>query len=608
MALRIEDYALIGDCEAAALVGKDGSIDWLCWPRFDSEACFASLLGTPEHGRWLIGPCNSDCRVKRRYRDDTLILETRFEDGDGAVTLIDFMPLRSMHSDIVRLVVGERGRMTMRTEFVVRFGYGRIVPWVTKLEDKTLRAIAGPDMVVLRTPVRLIGQDMKHIAEFSVAAGETVPFVLTYGPSHLAPPDPLDIEVALIETESFWTKWADKCKHEGYCSDAVMRSLITLKALTYWPTGGLVAAPTTSLPEQLGGVRNWDYRFCWLRDATLTLLALMNAGYYEEAHAWRQWLLRAVAGSPQQIQIMYGIAGERRLSEWNVPWLPGYEGSEPVRIGNDAHVQLQLDAFGELMDALHQARLGGIAPSESGWELQLAVLDHLEQMWSQPDKGIWEMRSEPRHFTYSKVMAWAAFDRAIKSAQKYGLNGPVDRWRALAAEIKAEVCARGFDTALGTFVQAYDSKQLDASLLLLPSIGFLPADDERIRGTIRAIEQRLLVNGFVIRYDTENVSDGLPAGEGAFLACSFWLVDAYILQGRYEDARRLFDRLVGLRNDVGLLSEEYDPRSGRLVGNFPQAFTHVGLINSALNLSRAGKPAEQRAQTRTEGASAAAAD
>jgi GH15 family glucan-1,4-alpha-glucosidase len=597
MALRIEDYALIGDCEAAALVGKDGSIDWLCWPRFDSDACFAALLGTSEHGRWLVGPRDAKARITRHYRDNTLILETRFENSDGAATLIDFMPPRGTHSNIVRLVVGEHGRMDMCTEMLLRFGYGAVVPWVTKLEDKTLRAIAGPDMVVLRSPVGLVGRDMKHIGEFTVAAGETVPFVMTYGPSHLPPPDPLDFDAALKETEAFWTEWAKKCKHEGYCTDGVLRSLITLKALTYWPTGGIVAAPTTSLPEQLGGVRNWDYRFCWLRDATLTLLALMNGGYYEEAQAWREWLIRAVAGSPQQLQIMYGIGGERRLTEWEAPWLPGYDGSKPVRIGNAAHVQLQLDAYGEVMDALHQARLGGIAASDSGWELQRAMLDHLEKVWHQPDEGIWEVRSGPKHFTYSRVMAWAAFDRAVQSADKFNLKGPIDRWRALAAKIKEEVCARAYDADLGSFVQSYGSTHLDASLLLLPSVGFLPPDDPRVRGTVTAIEQRLMVDGFVMRYDSENVQDGLPGGEGAFLACSFWLVDAYVMQGRQKDARRLFERLLTLRNDVGLLSEEYDQGAHRLVGNFPQAFTHVALVNSALNLSRAEKPVEQRSQS-----------
>jgi GH15 family glucan-1,4-alpha-glucosidase len=600
MALRIEDYALIGDCEAAALVGNDGSIDWMCWPRFDSDACFASLLGTPEHGRWLIGPQDAAARVTRRYRHNTLILETRFETADGAVKLVDFMPPRDSHSNVVRLVVGERGRVAMRTELVLRFGYGAIIPWVTRLDDGTLRAVAGPDMVVLRTPVQLKGQNMHTVGDFTVGAGETVPFAMTYAPSHLPVPPPLDLEAVVTDTDAFWTEWAKRCRPAGPYSDIVVRSLITLKALTYWPTGGIVAAPTTSLPEQLGGVRNWDYRFCWLRDATLTLLALMSAGYYDEAQAWREWLLRAAAGSPQQLQIMYGIAGERRLTEWEIPWLPGYEKSCPVRVGNEAHVQLQLDAYGEVMDALHQARLGGLAASESGWALQLALLDHLERVWPQPDEGIWEVRGGRAQFTYSKAMAWAAFDRGIKSAEKFGLDGPIDRWRAVAREIKDEVCARGFDADMGSFVQSYGSKQLDASLLLLPAIGLLPAGDPRVRGTVEAIERRLLVDGFVMRYDTAQSCDGLPPGEGAFLASSFWLVDAYVLQGRWQDARSLFDRLVALCNDVGLLSEEYDQGAQRLVGNFPQAFTHVALVNSALNLSRAAKPAEQRAQTGTE--------
>src|SRR6266852_3148372 len=430
MSSRIEDYALIGDCEAAALVGRNGSIDWLCWPRFDSDACFAALLGFEEHGRWKIAPRDDTARVSRRYRPNTLILETRFECSEGAATLVDFMPVGDGSSNLIRLVVGERGRVTMCTELVLRFGYGAIVPWVTRLDDGTLRAIAGADMVVLRTPVHLKGQNMRTVGEFTVAAGETVPFVLTYAPSHVPPPAPLNPETALEGTESFWTGWSKKCQPTGHCSDAVVRSLITLKALTYWRTGGIVAAPTTSLPEQLGGVRNWDYRFCWLRDATLTLLALMNAGYSDEAQSWRDWLLRAVAGSPEQVQIMYGLSGERRLTEWEVPWLSGYEGAAPVRIGNAAHGQLQLDVFGEVMDALHQARRSGWAASESGWAMQRAFLDHLERIWPEPDEGIWEVRGARRHFTYSKVMAWVAFDRAIRSAQQFGLDGPLDRWRA----------------------------------------------------------------------------------------------------------------------------------------------------------------------------------
>jgi GH15 family glucan-1,4-alpha-glucosidase len=595
MPSRIEDYALIGDCEAAALVGRDGSLDWLCWPRFDSDACFAALLGSNEHGRWLIAP-RAKAQVSRRYRANTLILETRFETDEGAVKLVDFMPLRGGNSNVVRLVVGEKGRVAMKMELVIRFGYGEVVPWVTRLDDGTLRAIAGPDMVVLRTPVELIGRDMKTLAEFTVSGGETVPFVLTYGPSHLEVPKPLAIDAALEQTGTFWIDWSNKCRQSGALGDMIVRSLITLKALTYWPTGGIVAAPTTSLPEHLGGVRNWDYRYCWLRDATLTLLALIDAGYIEEALAWREWLLRAAAGSPKQLQIMYGIGGERRLNEWEVPWLPGYEGAAPVRVGNAAHRQLQLDVFGEMMDALHHARSHGLAPSESGWAMQIVLLDQLAKIWPEPDEGIWELRIGRRHFTYSKVMAWVAFDRAVKSAETFGLEGPVDQWREIAMQIHEDVTRFGYDPELGSFVQSYGSKHLDASLLLLPMVGFLPHNDARVRGTLQAIERELLVDGFVLRYNTGATRDGLPPGEGAFLACSFWLVDAYILQNRWDDARRLFDRLCALRNDVGLLSEEYDPRAGRLVGNFPQAFTHIALLNSALNLAQTAQRAEQRSE------------
>ena len=607
MSSHIEDYALIGDCEAAALVARNGSLDWLCWPRFDSDACFAALLGSEEHGHWQIAPRDDGARITRRYRPNTLILETRFECSEGVVTLVDFMPMQGTHSSVVRLVVGERGRVSMDTKLVLRFGYGAIVPWVTRLDDGALRAVAGPDMVVLRTPVHLTGQNLTTVGKFTVGAGEAVPFVLTYENSHLPPPARLDPRAALAETESFWTAWTKKCRPPGHCSDAVLRSLITLKALTYWPTGGIVAAPTTSLPECLGGVRNWDYRFCWLRDATLTLIALMDAGFYDEAQSWREWLLRAIAGSPDQAQIMYGIAGERRLTEVELPWLPGHQGSAPVRVGNAAHSQLQLDTFGEVMDALHQARCKGIASSESGWALQQSFLSHLERIWTEPDEGIWETRGGPQHFTYSKVMAWVAFDRAIKSAEQFGLEAPLDRWRQLAAAIHADVCRRGFDRELGSFVQSYGSKHLDASLLLLPLVGFLPPDDPRVRGTLQAIERRLLVDGFVLRYDTAATDDGLPPGEGAFLACSFWLVDAYTAQERWQDARRMFERLLGLRNDVGLLSEEYDPRTGRLVGNFPQAFTHVGLVNSAFNLTQLEAPEEHRAEPAAEGVAASAA-
>jgi GH15 family glucan-1,4-alpha-glucosidase len=591
----LEEYALIGDCETAALVSNAGSIDWLCWPRFDSGACFAALLGGPEHGRWLIAPAQDARRTFRRYRQNTLILETGLETSEGAVTLIDFMPPRGRNSDIVRLVRGDRGHVRMRTELVLRFDYGRTVPWVNRLADGTFRAIAGPDMVVLHTPIALQGKDLTTVAEFDVTAGDTIPFVLTHGASHLDPPEPIVPHSSLAHTEEFWTEWADQNESRGEWSDAVLRSLITLKALTYAPTGGIVAAPTTSVPEQLGGTRNWDYRFCWLRDATLTLLALMNAGYYDEACAWRDWLLRAAAGAPGQLQIMYGLAGERRLTEYEVPWLPGYENSRPVRLGNAAHGQLQLDVFGEVMDALHQARGGGLDSGEADWAFQRALLAHLEKTWDEPDEGIWEVRGGRRHFTHSKVMAWVALDRGVRAIETHGLAGPLDRWRQLRKRIHADVCEQGFNREIGSFVQSYGSRELDASLLLLPTMGFLPASDPRIRGTIEAIERRLFVDGFLLRYDTHTSDDGLPEGEGAFLACSFWLADAYVLVGRTADARRLFERLLTLRNDVGLLAEEYDTRAHRLVGNFPQAFSHVALVNTAHNLARATKPAEQRA-------------
>jgi len=605
MAARIEDYAMIGDCRTAALVARDGSIDWLCCPRFDSEACFAALLGTPEHGRWLIAPRES-ARVTRRYRPNTLVLETHFETNEGAVTLVDFMPFRDSQSTIVRLVVGTRGSVKMRTELILRFGYGAIVPWVSRLEDGALRAIAGPDMVIVHTPVHLRGENLTTVGEFVINREETISFVLSYLPSHRPLREPFDPIRALTDTETFWRDWSAKCRPAGPWTDAVARSMITLKALTYEPTGGIVAAPTMSLPEKLGGVRNWDYRYCWLRDATLVLLGAMHAGYFEEAQAWREWLLRAVAGSPDQLQIMYGIGGERRLSEWTASWLPGYENSAPVHVGNAAYSQLQLDVFGEIMDVHHQARRGGLSTNESGWAAQLAFLDHLKQVWQQPDEGIWEVRGMRRHFTHSKVMAWVAFDRAIKSAETFGLEGPVEEWRKLRQTICDEVCAKGFDSELGSFVQFYGSKELDASSLL-PSVGFLPISDPRVESTIAAIERRLLRGGFVMRYDSGEFDDGLPPGEGAFLACSFWLVDVYALQGRVADAERLFRRLIGLRNDVGLLSEEYDPRAKRFVGNFPQAFSHVALILSAYNLTRVEKPVEQRAQAEYQPPEAVAA-
>ena len=595
MSTPLEDYAIIGDCETAALVSRAGSIDWLCWPRFDSGACFAALLGTPEHGRWLIEAVDQHSRLSRRYRPNTLILETTIETSEGTVTVVDFMPPRGKNSDIVRLVRGDRGRVPMRTELILRFDYGRTVPWVNRLPDGTFRAIAGPDMVVMHTPVPLRGQDLKTVATFEVEAGTTVPLVLTHGYSHLPPPDAIDVAASLEGTEAFWTEWTARNQSRGEWSEAVTRSLITLKALTYAPTGGIVAAPTTSLPEQIGGTRNWDYRFCWLRDATLTLLALMNAGYYEEAQAWRDWLLRAAAGSPSQLQIMYGLAGERRLPEEEIPWLPGYERSTPVRIGNGAHGQLQLDVFGEVIDALHQARRGGLQTREADWAFQRALVEHLEHVWNRPDESIWETRGGPRHFTFSKVMAWVALDRGIRAIEELKLEGPLDRWREVRGHIHAEVCACGFDTELGSFVQSYGSKELDASLLLLPTTGFLPPTDPRIHGTIEAIRSHLFVDGFVLRYNTHTSRDGLPPGEGAFLACSFWLADALLLCDRVAEARELFEQLLGWRNDLGLLSEEYDTGKRRLVVNFPQAFSHIALVNSAHNLGRATKPAEQRA-------------
>ena len=606
MPSRIEDYALIGDCRAAALVARDGSIDWLCWPRFDSDACFAALLGENTHGRWLIAPSGSETRITRRYRGNTMILETRFEGRDGAAILIDFMPLHAPGSSVVRLIIGERGKVAFSTELILRFGYGAVVPWIEKLEDESLRAIAGPDMVVLRSPIVLAPRALTHVGTFTVAAGERVPFVLTYGPSHLPPPAAPDVEKSLEATAAAWTECANKCRDAGAWSDTVRRSVLTLKALTYAPTGGIVAAPTTSLPEALGGTRNWDYRYCWLRDATFTLLAMMHAGYYAEAETWRDWLVRAVAGSPEQAQILYGIAGERRISEFELPWLPGYEGANPVRIGNKAHEQLQLDVYGEVLDAFYQARRGGLGLSDSAAAVQFAFLDHLAQVWREPDDSIWEVRGGPRQFTYSKLMAWVAFDRAVKSHQVFGRGSGAraERWAALRDEIHADICRNAFDTSLGSFVQSYGSRELDASLLQMPIVGFLPVDDPRIEGTIAAIEKNLIADGLVMRYRSETAPDGLPPGEGAFLACSFWLVDAYALQRRWGEANALFERLLGLANDVGLLSEEYDPRSRRLLGNFPQAFTHVALINSAFNLTGKAGPTEQRAEQEPAPASA----
>jgi GH15 family glucan-1,4-alpha-glucosidase len=592
--MRIEDYALIGDCQAAALVGRNGSIDWLCWPRFDSPACFAALLGGPEHGHWSLCPAGPG-EASRQYRGDTLILETTFEAPEGAVRVVDFMPTGGEDCDVVRIVRGLRGRMTMRMELVLRFDYGASVPWVTRLADGRRRAIAGPDMTVLDAPVETHGENLTTVAQFDVAEGEELPFVLLHCASHREAPGKIDAFAALSETEAFWTRWSGQCKAAGPWCGQVRRSLITLKALTYAPTGGIIAAPTTSLPEKLGGQRNWDYRYCWLRDATLTLLAFMDAGYYEEAEAWREWLVRAVAGSPEQMQIMYGLAGERRLPELELPWLPGYEASAPVRIGNAAAGQLQLDVYGELMDALYQGRKGALDTHEPAWGVQRALVEHLDRVWQQPDEGLWEMRGPARHFTHSKVMCWVALDRAIRSVERFGYDGPLERWKALRARIHEDVCRRGFHAGKNAFVQSYGSQELDASLLIIPTTGFLPASDERVRGTVRAIERELMDGGLVHRYRTEHADDGLPPGEGCFIACSFWLADNYVLQGRLPEARALFERLLGLANDVGLLAEEYDPHVGRQLGNFPQAFSHIALVNTAFNLGERLKPAEERA-------------
>jgi len=593
MPLRIEDYGLIGDTQTAALVGRNGSIDWLCLPRFDSAACFAALLGEAGHGRWLIAPSDPVRAVRRKYRPETLILETELETGEGAIRLIDFMTPRGDEPDLVRIVEGVRGEVSVSMELIVRFDYGWVVPWVRQL-DGHLRAIAGPDALSLWCDVPTHGQDFTTRAEFTVRPGERVPFVLVWHASHLPPPPRTDALQALAATEAWWREWCGRCTYDGPWRDQVLRSLITLKALTYAPTGGIVAAPTTSLPEKIGGVRNWDYRYCWLRDATYTLYALMIGGYTEEALAWRNWLLRAVAGDPSTMHIMYGVHGERRLPEMELPWLPGYEESRPVRVGNQAATQLQLDVYGEVMDVLHVARRAGLPRDDEAWEVQRVLLRHLEGAWREPDEGIWEVRGPRRHFTHSKVMVWVAFDRAVKAVERFGREGPVDRWRQVREEVHAEVCREGFDERRNTFTQYYGSHALDASLLMIPLVGFLPATDPRVSGTVRAIERDLVVDGFVQRYRTHEDVDGLPPGEGTFTACTFWLADNYQLQGRFEDARRVFERVLGVCNDLGLMAEQYDPAAGRQLGNFPQAFSHVMLINTARNLARAHGPAEER--------------
>jgi GH15 family glucan-1,4-alpha-glucosidase len=601
MAERLEDYGLIGDLQSAALVARSGSIDWLCFPRFDSGACFAGLLGTDESGRWLIEPRAEIRATRRRYRGETLILETELETDQGTVRLIDFMPPRGHDPDVVRIVEGVRGRVPCRMELVIRFDYGSIVPWVRRMDGDARLAIAGPDALCFRTPVDVRGENLRTVAEFDVAEGDRIPFVLTWFPSHHPAPDAIDAEQALRDTDVFWTEWSARCTYDGEWRDAVVRSLIVLKALTYLPTGGIVAAPTTSLPEQIGGVRNWDYRYCWLRDATFTLDSLLLAGYTEEAGAWRDWLLRAVAGDPADLQIMYGPAGERRLTEFELDWLQGYEGSSPVRVGNAASDQFQLDVYGEVMDAMYVARREGLVASDAAWAMLRRLMQFLEFEWDARDEGIWEVRGPRRHFTHSKVMAWVAADRAVRLCEEFGREGPTDRWRALRATIHAEVCERGYDAERGAFVQSYGSKLLDAAVLMIPLVGFLPAEDERVRSTVETIQRELVEEGFVRRYEESDDAaevDGLPPGEGAFLPCSFWLVDNLALLDRVDEARELYEQLLDVRNELGLLAEEYDPRLGRMVGNFPQAFSHVGLVNAAFNLSQAIEgPAERRSET-----------
>lgn len=594
---RIEDYAIVGNCETAALVGRDGSIDWLSIPRFDSAACFAALLGDTRHGRWQIMPAAKGAQVVRRYRDRTLVLETTFETDAGAVTLIDFMAYRpSVAHDVVRIVRGLRGSVAMQTEILVRFDYGSIIPWVLRQDDGRLQFTAGPDRLLLDAEAPLNARDQRHVGEFVVEAGQEIGFVLSWTHSWRPAPERVRPADLLMDVERFWRDWSAPCKPAGEWSDAVLRSLITLKALTHADTGGIVAACTTSLPERIGGPRNWDYRYCWLRDATFTLYALICSGFMEEAREWRSWLVRAAAGNPDDVQIMYGIGGERRLPEYELPWLPGYQGSAPVRVGNGAAGQVQLDVYGEVVDALYVARRSGLVEDGPTWDLECALVGHLERIWNEPDDGIWEVRGGRRHFTHSKVMAWVAFDRAIRSAEEFGLNGPLDHWREIRDTIHREVCTHGFDQSRNSFVQSFGDVSLDASLLLIPLVGFLPADDPRVRGTVAAIERELLRDGLVVRYDTGTGADGLPPGEAAFLACSFWLVDNYLLQGRQRDARALFERLLSLCNDVGLLAEEYDPTTRSQLGNFPQAFSHLALINTAHNFLSLAGPVHHRSR------------
>jgi len=581
---RIEDYALLGDLQTAALVSTAGSIDWLCLPKFDSPACFAALLDTPDAGHWIVAPAAGGVCTRRRYVKDTLVLQTEWVSGDGTVRVIDFMPPRGHAPDVVRIVEGVLGSVVMRSELRLRFDYGLVVPWV-RHHDDMVEAIAGPDRVRLRTPAPTRGKEMSTVSDFTVRAGDRVPFVLTWNPSHESPPKPVDAEHALRDTLRFWTDWAQRGNPvHGPYRDAIKRSLLTLKALTYHPTGGIVAAATTSLPELIGGTRNWDYRYCWLRDSTYTLQALISAGYLAEAKAWREWLLRAVAGDPAELQIMYALDGTRRIPEAELPWLSGYENSRPVRTGNAASDQLQLDVWGEILDSLALARNAGISTHDDAWDMQVALMNHLEGTWDQPDNGLWEMRGPRRHFTHSKVLAWVAADRMATAVRAHHLYGPADRWEALGDTIHADVLAHGYNPDRNTFTQSYDAPGLDAALLMIPRVGFLPPDDSRVLGTIAAIQNELTEGGFVKRYETSTSDDGLPGGEGLFLACSFWLVDALHLAGQQTEATQLFERLLALRNDVGLLSEEWDPHTGRQLGNTPQAFSHFPLVTSALQL------------------------
>jgi GH15 family glucan-1,4-alpha-glucosidase len=607
---RIEDYALIGDCETAALVHRNGSIDWLCWPDFSSDACFAALLGTEDNGYWKIAPSQGRVRTSRRYRPHTLILETTFETADGAVRSIDFMPARGIHSDVFRIVEGIRGKVPMRMDLALRFDFGRTIPWVTHLRDG-FRAIAGPNLAIFHASIPVHGENLTTVADFTVSRGQRVQFSLTYGQSFESDPPKISPLRALHFAEKFWRDWSSRLAYRGPYRDAIERSLITLKALTFRPTGGIVAAVTTSLPECIGGVRNWDYRFCWLRDTTFTLLALANAGYYDEALAWQDWLLRALAGSPDQVQIMYGIKGERQLFEWEVSWLPGYENSRPVRVGNAASLQLQLDIYGEMLDCFFHSKHSVDGHTEDDFRVLVQLLEHLETIWHLPDQGIWEVRGDPQYFTYSKMMAWVAFDRAILLAEQLGYKAPIGKWRSLRDTIHAEICVKAYNKRKKTFVQAYGSSQLDAALLLIPLVGFLPPTDPRVISTVEAIEHELMPNGLVLRYNTAKVDDGLPPGEGVFLACSFWMVSCLKAIGRERDARRLFNRLLKLRNDLGLLAEQYDPQLKRQAGNFPQAFSHIALVNAAFYLEdraglrkRAHRHVKNRAAARSRPASA----